>query len=333
MQPIPTAYTRVCYALGQKARWLSGAVAFLDKDQGVSPVRFVVPGDGQGCGVSPVIRARGVVEKFSVDVTSGGHASELGVYVRAAATTVEHRGSGLARPLCDDEIDEEKGDEEKGTRKGDIQVYLSATEIKPGYPFLLATGPEGKAEPGNKVLRGGAMENRLWQNRFEINSRSSQAFQHGGNRARRSTPKEEQILQKAQCSPCCLRPSAPCSGPCPASGRKRAYSCRFFRPGGFVAAFAMASGSSCGQSSGFPSPKGSGSRRSSRGDDLLPTLMKNGHQTPAAGCRRRCVCDTAFIVSTGRSASASLPTASSHQGRDGHRQPQTLGTGRIVHSV
>ncbi len=43
------------------------------------------------------------------------------------------------------------------------------------------------------------MENRLWQNRFEINSRSSQAFQHGGNRARRSTPKEEQILQKAQC--------------------------------------------------------------------------------------------------------------------------------------
>ncbi len=81
MQPIPTAYTRVCYALGQKARWLSGAVAFLDKDQGVSPVRFVVLGDGKVLWRSPVIRARGVVEKFSVDVTRVD-TLELRVYVQ-----------------------------------------------------------------------------------------------------------------------------------------------------------------------------------------------------------------------------------------------------------
>ncbi len=61
--PSSTAYTRVCYVLGQKARSLSGAVAFLDKDEGVSPVRFLVLGDGNVLWRSPVIRARGVVDR------------------------------------------------------------------------------------------------------------------------------------------------------------------------------------------------------------------------------------------------------------------------------
>jgi NPCBM/NEW2 domain len=81
MQPIPTAYTRVCYALGRKARELSGAVAFLDRDLGVSPVRFVVLGDGKMLWRSPVIRARGVVETFSVDA-AGVDMLELRVYVQ-----------------------------------------------------------------------------------------------------------------------------------------------------------------------------------------------------------------------------------------------------------
>jgi hypothetical protein len=81
MFPIQTAYTRVCYALGKKAGSLSGAVAFLDKDGGVSPVRFVVLGDGKVLWRSPVIRARGVVEKFSVDVAQVD-TLELRVYVQ-----------------------------------------------------------------------------------------------------------------------------------------------------------------------------------------------------------------------------------------------------------
>ncbi len=81
MFPIQTAYTRVCYALGKKAGSLSGAVAFLDKDAGVSPVRFVVLGDGKVLWRSPVIRARGVVEKFSVDVAQVD-TLELRVYVQ-----------------------------------------------------------------------------------------------------------------------------------------------------------------------------------------------------------------------------------------------------------
>jgi NPCBM/NEW2 domain len=81
MFPIQTAYTRVCYALGKKATSLSGAVAFLDKDGGVSPVRFVVLGDGKVLWRSSVIRARGVVEKFAVDVARVD-TLELRVYVQ-----------------------------------------------------------------------------------------------------------------------------------------------------------------------------------------------------------------------------------------------------------
>jgi hypothetical protein len=81
MFPIPTSSTRVCYALGKQARSLSGAVAFLDKDAGVSPVRFVVLGDGKVLWRSPVIRDRGVVEKFAVDVAQVD-TLELRVYVQ-----------------------------------------------------------------------------------------------------------------------------------------------------------------------------------------------------------------------------------------------------------
>jgi hypothetical protein len=81
MYPIPTSYTRICYALGKKARSLSGAVAFLDKDGELSPLRFVVLGDRKVLWRSPVIRARGVVEKFSVDVAQVD-TLDLRVYVQ-----------------------------------------------------------------------------------------------------------------------------------------------------------------------------------------------------------------------------------------------------------
>jgi hypothetical protein len=80
MHPPDNTFTRVCYALGKRAKSLHGAVGIAE-DELVppQPVRFLVLGDGNMLWRSDSIRALKVKQAFTVDV-SGVEVLELRVY-------------------------------------------------------------------------------------------------------------------------------------------------------------------------------------------------------------------------------------------------------------
>jgi serine/threonine-protein kinase len=74
-------YTRVCYALGKRAKSLHGAAAFSEfwHNRTPQPVRFVVLGDGKVLWRSQILRVRAVPEDFVINVF-GIDILELRVY-------------------------------------------------------------------------------------------------------------------------------------------------------------------------------------------------------------------------------------------------------------
>jgi hypothetical protein len=81
MHPPVNTFTRVCYALGKRAKSLKGAVGIAE-DEAVtpSPTRFALLGDGKLLWRSDAVRAQKVKEDFQVDV-SDVEVLELRTYV------------------------------------------------------------------------------------------------------------------------------------------------------------------------------------------------------------------------------------------------------------
>jgi hypothetical protein len=70
MHPPVRGYTRVCYAVGRRAKALRGGAAISEDEPGSRPppTRFVILGDGKVLWRSGSVHAWGVVEEFDVDV-------------------------------------------------------------------------------------------------------------------------------------------------------------------------------------------------------------------------------------------------------------------------
>jgi hypothetical protein len=84
MHPPDRGYTRVCYAVGRRAKSLHGAAAISEDEAGSKPppTRFVILGDGKFLWRSGSIRAFQVTEAFNLDV-SAVDLLELRTYVEA----------------------------------------------------------------------------------------------------------------------------------------------------------------------------------------------------------------------------------------------------------
>jgi alpha-galactosidase len=90
MHPDDHGYTRVCYALGKKARTFSGSVAISETGGiGLGPVRFVVLGDGKVIWRSKVVRELRIVEEFIIDVAQV-ETLELRVYAQEGNNWSSH---------------------------------------------------------------------------------------------------------------------------------------------------------------------------------------------------------------------------------------------------
>jgi hypothetical protein len=90
MHPPSVGYTRVCYALGRKAKALHGAAAISeDENTPPHPTRFVVLGDGKVLWRSESVRAFGTVAEFTADV-SAVDVLELRTYVEGGDNFGSH---------------------------------------------------------------------------------------------------------------------------------------------------------------------------------------------------------------------------------------------------
>jgi hypothetical protein len=80
--PSGRRYARVCYALGQRASTLQGAVAISDGEPFPLrfPLRYLILGDGKVLWRSEPLKDKNVQAEFNVDV-SAVHILELRVYV------------------------------------------------------------------------------------------------------------------------------------------------------------------------------------------------------------------------------------------------------------
>jgi len=90
MHPPGSGYTRVCYALGRRAKTLHGAAA-ISEDENVPPhpTRFLVLGDGKVLWRSDSIREFGTVAEFAADV-SAVDVLELRTYVEGGDNFGSH---------------------------------------------------------------------------------------------------------------------------------------------------------------------------------------------------------------------------------------------------
>jgi hypothetical protein len=90
MHPPDNGATRVCYALGRRAKTFRGTVA-ISEDEHVqpSPTRFVILGDGKVLWRSDSVRALETTQAFSVDV-SEVDVLELRVYVETGSCFGSH---------------------------------------------------------------------------------------------------------------------------------------------------------------------------------------------------------------------------------------------------
>jgi hypothetical protein len=90
MHPPARTFTRVCYALGKRAKSLQGAVGIAE-DEPITPgpTRFVVLGDGKLRWRSDSIRAQKVKQDFQVDV-SDIEVLELRTYVEQGSNNGAH---------------------------------------------------------------------------------------------------------------------------------------------------------------------------------------------------------------------------------------------------
>jgi hypothetical protein len=91
MHPPDRGYTRVCYALGQRAQSFHGSVAISEDEPHTRPnaTRFIILGDGRVLWRSDAIRAHRVTQEFNVDV-SQVTILELRVYVETGRCFGSH---------------------------------------------------------------------------------------------------------------------------------------------------------------------------------------------------------------------------------------------------
>jgi NPCBM/NEW2 domain/WD domain, G-beta repeat len=137
MAPPTLGFTRVCYSVGKRAKTFEGSAAISEHAPGINPepVRFVILGDGKLLWRSHSIKAHGVKEDFSLDV-SAVSILELRVY------TETKLNNGAFAVWVDPQLKVQADNKPLGALHAFERPDPAVLELKPADEKLAAAGEE-----------------------------------------------------------------------------------------------------------------------------------------------------------------------------------------------